>query len=71
MELPTPFFLEGSPLDLVKVSQGCVFCLHVCLGIVCIPGSHRSQKRRSDLLEMELQIIVRCHVGARNQTPVL
>ena len=38
-----------------------VFCLHMCL---YMPG----QKKVSDLLELELQMVVSHHVGARNWT---
>ena len=46
----------------------------MCIGVspVCVSGQHRhavlcgGQKRASDLLELELQIAVRYHVGAGN-----
>ena len=41
-----------------------IFCLHVCLCIMCVPGACRGQKRASDPVELELQIVVRCHVDA-------
>lgn len=34
------------------------FILHVCLCSTCMPGAYRSQKRSSDHLEVELQIVV-------------
>lgn len=43
-----------------------MFCLHVCLCIMCMPGAHKSQKKALDPLPLELQKIVSCHVGAGN-----
>jgi hypothetical protein len=37
----------------------------VCL---CVPGAHGRHKRVMDDLEMELQMVVSCHVGTGNQT---
>lgn len=31
-----------------------MFCLHLCIFTMCIPGACRSQKRTSGTLEMEL-----------------
>ena len=42
-----------------------MFCLHVCLCITCMPGAHRGQKRASDSLELELQMVV-SHCVARS-----
>lgn len=38
---------------------------------VCLYSAHRGQKRVLDLLELELQTVVNCLIGAGNQTPVL
>jgi hypothetical protein len=38
-----------------------MFCLHVCM-----PGVWEGQERASGSLELELQIRVRQHMGARN-----
>lgn len=46
----------------------CVFCLNVCLCIVCMPGSFGGQKRVFYSLEPELQTIVSHWVGAENLT---
>lgn len=35
-----------------------LFCLHVCLCIMCLPGTCRDQKWASDLLELELWAVV-------------
>lgn len=44
--------------------------LCVCMCTVCMCGACGSQKRASYTQELELQMIVSCHVGARNQTQV-
>lgn len=44
-----------------------VFCLHICL---CTTNAHSAlsgRKRLLDLLELELQRVVICYVGPRNQ----
>ena len=33
---------------------------------MCIPYAHGSQERALDLLELELRMVVSCHVGAGN-----
>lgn len=43
-------------------------CLHMYLCSVCIPGAHRNQKTASDSLGPELQMVMSCHISARNQT---
>ena len=35
-----------------------VFCLHVCLCNTCMLGTYRSQKKMSDPLHLELQMVV-------------
>jgi hypothetical protein len=42
--------------------------LHICMCITCMPGFHGDQKRASDPLEPELQMVVSHHVGAGIQT---
>jgi hypothetical protein len=39
--------------------------------LAIIMSPHRGQKRASGPLELELQMIVSCCVGAKNQTQVL
>ena len=46
-----------------------MLCLHACLCATCMPGAHGGQEK--DPLELELQMLVSHHVGARNQTWVL
>lgn len=41
-----------------------VFCLRACDPDGC--GAHRSQKRVSDTLEVDLQMVVNCDMGAGN-----
>ena len=38
---------------------------------VCVPVACRGQKRALDPSELELQVVVSCHVGAGNGTQVL
>lgn len=42
----------------------CMFCLHVCMCIICMPFAHRGQKRASGTLELELQMVESYYVGA-------
>lgn len=37
----------------------------------CACSAHRGQKRALELLDLELQLHVRCHVGAKNEICVL
>lgn len=47
-------------------------CLHGCLSTTCSHGAHGVQKRTLVfLLELELQTVLRPHVGARKLTHVL
>jgi hypothetical protein len=48
-----------------------MFWLHACLCITWTPGTYRGQKRALDSLELELQMVVSCLVGARNWTLAL
>jgi hypothetical protein len=43
-----------------------VFHLHVCMCTTCLSGTRGGQKRVLAPLEMELQTVVSCHVGAEN-----
>lgn len=47
-----------------------MFCLHVCLCAIFIPGVLGNQNRELDSLELELWIAV-SRLSARNQTQVL
>lgn len=47
----------------------CVFCLFICV-LYCL-CTYGSQKRVSDLLELELLIVVSLHVSAWHQSWVL
>lgn len=48
-----------------------VFCLHTNLSTISVLGAYRGQKRAANLLEMGLQMGMKHHVGAGNQTQVL
>lgn len=45
--------------------------LHICICTICLPGALGEQRRALDTLELELQVIVNCHLDSRNQTQVL
>ena len=44
-----------------------VFCLHIYLCNTFISGSHRSHKMALDSLVLQLQMVIWCFMGARNQ----
>jgi hypothetical protein len=49
-------------------------CLYVCMYVMCtmcMLGGHGGQQRASDPLELELGMIVSCHVDAGNLNWVL
>ena len=45
-----------------------MFCLYACLCTLCVPDACGGQKKVSDLLDLELQMIVSCHVGAGSRS---
>ena len=45
-----------------------MFCLHISICTMCVPGAYGSQKRALDLLELKLQMVVNYHVSAGNRT---
>lgn len=48
-----------------------VFCLHMCMYTVCVPHARGGQKRPTDALELEIQMVISHHWGTRNETWVL
>lgn len=52
----------------VFIISGSVFCLHVCSCTTCTIGDRGHQKSASGPLELELQTVVNCPVGAGNRT---
>lgn len=60
-----PFFVHGCFLFHVRG------CLPACMTLHHVCSACRGQKKTSDFLELELRTVVRCRVGARNQTPAL
>lgn len=46
----------------------CLAYVYMCTG--CKPGDHGNQKKASDPLELELDVVVSCCVGAGNQVQV-
>lgn len=47
------------------------FCLHVCMGVACVSSARGDEKRKSNLLKLQLQVLVSYQVGAGNQIQVL
>jgi hypothetical protein len=43
-----------------------VLCLHLSLSTACVSDTQGGHKRTLDLLRLELQIVVKGHVQARN-----
>lgn len=43
-----------------------VFFYQICLYAMCVPQNYIGQKRVTDTLEFELQLVMRQHVGAGN-----
>lgn len=43
----------------------------ICLCTMHVPGDCRGQDGMSEPLELELQMVMHCHVGAGNQTQTL
>lgn len=41
-----------------------VFCLYMCLCSICVPDAHGREKRVSDVIKLELQVIVSHYVNA-------
>lgn len=63
--------ISHCPKYIYFILLACVFCLHICVCAVCMPGTLRGKKRALDPLQLVLQMAVSQHMGARNQTWVL
>lgn len=50
--------------------HGCLGCMYVCAAYVCLCSQNPEQKRPLASLELELQMIVSCCVGAGNLGPL-
>lgn len=62
------FFLKTCFIfEFLKVLCVCFICMYVCT--TCMPGALGGWKV-SDSVELELQMVVSCHVGAWNQTQI-
>ena len=48
-----------------------MFCLHVCMCTTCMPGTYGGWQMVLDLLELDQQMIVSCHMGDENQMRVI
>lgn len=44
----------------------CMYVWFVCFVCVCVFYASGSQKRVSDFLELDLRMVVSCHMDARN-----
>lgn len=49
----------------------CISILTACMNTQCMPRACRGQKKAVDLVELELWMVVSCHVGAEIRTQVL
>lgn len=72
-ELPlSPYSFLHDTLKQQRTSRlDCSMFVCGILCAMCVLAAHGGQKRTLDLLKLELQIIVNCHMGAGNQTWVL
>lgn len=52
--------------DLFVYFRCMCICLHICLSIMCMAHAHGNMTNVSDLLELELKMIMDYHVGAGN-----
>lgn len=59
----TSFFF----FSFLRVQLICLYCVYP----MCVSDAYGGQKAALDHLELEIQTIVKCHVGAENQTWVL
>ena len=53
-------------LDFYKMICVLMFCLHVCLCTMYMPGALGGQNRVADPLELKLHMVMHYHVGAGN-----
>lgn len=54
---------------MVEKTMGVLPCMYICA--TCVSGARVSQKKASDHLELELQVVEKHHIGAGNQARVL
>lgn len=48
-----------------------MFCLHECLGIICVPAAWKAQERLWIPCELELQMVLSLHVDIKKSTWLL
>lgn len=66
--LATPT-ISGPPLPLMYlVGRTNCFYLYAYLSVESMPGAHGAQKRASDTLDLEFEVIISHHLGAGNRT---
>ena len=61
------YIIYNSSKQFIPFYCMCEF-LHVYIWTMCTPGTLGGEKRELDLLELELQAVVRYHMGAGNGT---
>lgn len=65
---PLSHLFSPQPTPRIYILCVRIFCLHAHICTTCVPSAGGSQKRVSDLLEMEFQTILNCHVSVGNST---
>lgn len=48
-----------------------MFCLHLCLCNIRVPGAHGGERRALSPLELELWMVMDCYIGAEKPTQPL
>ena len=66
-----PWEFLGVGLNFILFLCAWIFCSYDYLCTIFVSGAHRSLKRKPDPLELELKMLVSCHVGSGNWTWVL
>jgi hypothetical protein len=67
----TADILPVKQCKLIFILSVWIFCSNLCLITNYVPSGLKGQKRASDPLRLEFQMIVSCHMGAEDQTRVL
>lgn len=62
--ISTAYKLKDIPFNIFINLYIWLFCLHVCLCTIFVPGAAQKARRERDPQEPELQTGVNCHVGA-------
>lgn len=65
------WFFGGGVLKSIYIMRSWMCCLHLCLCTACELAALRCQKRASDPLGLELQVVMTHCMGVENPTQVL